>query len=103
MHYKLPVLGFRIKNFTYITDASRIEECELNKIKGSEVLVINALRKTKHLSHFSLPEALDVIAKVKPDKAYITHIGHEMGFHAETDAELPDGVHLAYDGLSVEF
>ncbi|MBO7596025.1 MAG: MBL fold metallo-hydrolase, partial [Bacteroidales bacterium] len=94
---------FRIKDFTYITDASHIEECEINKIKGTKVLVINALRKTTHLSHFSLPEALEVIAKVKPQNAYITHIGHEMGFHAETDAELPDGVHLAYDGLRVEF
>ena len=103
MHYKLPVLGFRIKNFTYITDASHIEECELDKIRGTKILVINALRKTSHLSHFSLPEALEVIEKVKPQNAYITHIGHEMGFHAETDASLPKGVHLAYDGLSIEF
>lgn len=103
LHYKLPVLGFRIKDLTYITDASRIEESELDKIRGSKVLVINALRKTEHLSHFSLPEALEVIEKVKPQRAFITHIGHEMGFHGETDADLPEGVHLAYDGLSVEF
>ena len=102
LHYKLPVLGFRIKNFTYITDASHIENSELEKIKGSNVLVINALRKTEHLSHFSLPEALEVIEKVKPKRAFITHIGHEMGFHSETDASLPEGVHLAYDGLSIE-
>ena len=102
LHYKLPVLGFRINDFTYITDASHIDDSEIEKIYGSKILVINALRKTEHISHFSLPEALEVIAKVKPTQAYLTHIGHEMGFHAETDAALPEGVHLAYDGLSVE-
>lgn len=102
MHYQLPVLGFRIRNFTYITDANFISEAEKKKIIGSKVLVINALRKTKHLSHFSLDEALTIIDELKPEQAYLTHISHQMGLHAEIEAQLPPNVKLAYDGLSFE-
>lgn len=100
-HYFLDVLGFRFGDFTYITDANFIVDEELEKVKGSKVLVINALRKTTHISHFTLDEALEVIDKIKPEKAYITHISHMMGLHAEVEKELPPHVHLAYDGLTL--
>jgi phosphoribosyl 1,2-cyclic phosphate phosphodiesterase len=100
-HYFLDVLGFRFGDFTYITDANFIADEELKKVKGSKVLVINALRKTTHISHFTLDEALEVIDKIKPEKAYITHISHMMGLHAEVEKELPTHVHLAYDGLTL--
>jgi phosphoribosyl 1,2-cyclic phosphate phosphodiesterase len=96
------VLGFRFGDFTYITDANFISDEELEKVKGSQVLVINALRKTTHISHFTLEEALEVIEKIKPKKAYITHISHMMGLHAEVEKELPPHVHLAFDGLTLE-
>ena len=101
MHKDLPVLGYRIGPVGYITDANHIEPTELEKLKGVEVLVVNALRKAKHFSHYCLEEALEVVAKVQPREAYLTHISHEMGLHAEVDAELPTGVHLAYDGLKI--
>ena len=100
-HYFLDVLGFRFGDFTYITDANFIAEDELEKIKGTKVLVINALRKTKHISHFTLNEALEVIEKIQPEAAYITHISHMMGLHAEVQRELPPNVYLAHDGLSL--
>jgi phosphoribosyl 1,2-cyclic phosphate phosphodiesterase len=100
-HYFLDVLGFRFGDFTYITDANFIADEELEKIKGSKVLVINALRKTKHVSHFTLDEALEVIAKIQPEQAYITHISHMMGLHDMVQQELPPNVFLAYDGLSL--
>lgn len=99
MHKNLPVLGYRVGEMAYITDANFIASEELEKLRGLKVLVINALRKEKHFSHFSLPEALEVIRQVAPRQAYLTHISHEMGLHAEVSAELPDGVALAYDGL----
>ena len=102
LHKDLPILGFRIRNFAYITDANYIAPSEMEKLRGIDVLVINALRKAKHFSHYSLPEALEVIAQVKPRQAYITHISHELGLHAEVEKELPDGVHLAYDNLQIE-
>lgn len=102
LHNKLSVFGFRIGDFTYITDASFIADDELNKAIGSEILVINALRNSKHVSHFSLSEALEVIAKVKPDKAYLTHISHFLGLHEEVEKKLPQNVFLAYDSLVVE-
>lgn len=101
-HYKLPVLGFRINNFTYITDANYIGEEELKKISGSEVIVLDALRREPHISHFSLSEAVDLLNNLRPQKAYLTHISHLMGLHHEVDAELPDFVKLAYDGLKIE-
>ena len=100
-HNFLPVLGFRIENFAYITDANYISKEELKKLQNLDVLVINALRKEKHISHFSLNEALEVIEKVKPKKSYLTHISHLMGKHKDVSKELPDNVSLAYDGLKI--
>jgi phosphoribosyl 1,2-cyclic phosphate phosphodiesterase len=100
-HYFLDVLGFRFGDFTYITDANFIADEELEKIKGTKVLVINALRKSTHISHFNLDEALAVIEKIKPEQAYLTHISHMMGLHAAVQQELPPQVFLAYDGLSL--
>lgn len=101
MHKDMPVLGYRIGKLAYITDANYISPEEMDKLNGVDVLVINALRKEKHFSHFCLPEALEVIEKVAPREAYITHISHEMGLHAEVERELPAGVRLAYDNLTV--
>lgn len=98
-HLKMPVLGFRFGKFTYITDANRIEEIEKNKIRNSEVLVLNALRKQKHISHFTLDEAIEIATEVKAGTAYFTHLSHQMGKHQDIEAELPDHIHLAYDGL----
>jgi phosphoribosyl 1,2-cyclic phosphate phosphodiesterase len=102
-HLKMPVLGFRFGKFTYITDANRIDESEKEKIKGSEVVVLNALRKQHHISHFTLAEAIDVVQELKIPNAYFTHISHQLGRHEEIEAELPDGIHLAYDGLLLKF
>ena len=102
MHYKLPVLGFRIRNFTYITDANFISDKEKEKIAGSEVIVLNALRKEPHISHFSLSEAVALFQELKPKKAYLTHISHLMGLHREVETELPDFIRLAYDGLTIQ-
>ncbi len=102
-HLKMPVLGFRFGKFTYITDANRIEENEKDKIKGSEVLVLNALRKQKHISHFSLEEAIDLSQELKVPTSYFTHISHQLGCHGDIENELPDGIHLAYDGLELNF
>jgi len=99
-HYKLPVYGFRIDNFAYITDANYIPEESKEKLFGVKYLVVNALRKEKHISHFSLREAIDIIRELSPKKAYITHISHQMGLHKEISAELPAGISLAYDGLT---
>lgn len=99
-HYRLPVFGFRVGNFAYITDANYIPEESKEKLFGVKYLVINALRKEKHISHFSLREAIDIIREVSPKKAYITHISHQMGLHAEVSGELSAGISLAYDGLS---
>ena len=102
MHKDLPVLGYRIGGLGYITDANHIDSQELDKLSGVRVLVVNALRKEKHFSHFCLPEALEVIARVKPERAYLTHISHELGLHAEVTKELPEGVMLAHDNLTIE-
>jgi phosphoribosyl 1,2-cyclic phosphate phosphodiesterase len=100
-HYHLPVYGFRIGNFAYITDANYIPEESKEKLIGVKYLVINALRKEKHISHFCLREALDFIREISPKKAFITHISHQMGYHEEVSRELPAGTSLAYDELSV--
>jgi phosphoribosyl 1,2-cyclic phosphate phosphodiesterase len=99
-HYRLPVFGFRIGNFAYITDANYIPEDSKEKLFGVKYLVINALRKEKHISHFSLREAVDFIREISPKKAFITHISHQMGVYNEVSKELPSGILLAYDGLS---
>lgn len=102
LHYKLPVFGFRIQNFCYITDANYISNDEKEKLKNLDVLVLNALRHEKHLSHFTLNEALELIDELKPKKAYLTHISHQLGLHSEASKLLPDNVALAYDGLKLE-
>ena len=101
LHHKLPVLGFRINDLTYITDANSIPEAEHEKVLGTKTLVINALQREDHLSHFTLNEALEVIDKLQPEKAYLTHISHKMGLHQTVSEELPANVALAYDGLSI--
>jgi phosphoribosyl 1,2-cyclic phosphate phosphodiesterase len=103
MHYKMPVLGFRIKNLTYITDANAIDEHELQKIVGSDILVLNALRRESHISHFTLDEAIAISTKLNPKQTYFTHISHQLGKHQDVDAELPAGINLAYDTLSFMF
>ena len=102
MHYKMPVFGYRFGKFAYITDANLITDVELEKLKGVEVLVINALRKTKHVSHFTLDEALDIISKVNPKKAYFTHLSHQMGKYSDLIPLLPNHVKPSFDGLVLE-
>lgn len=102
LHYKMPVLGFRIKNFVYITDANSISDAELEKAKGAEVLVLNALRREAHVSHFTLEEALSVIERLSPRKAFLTHLSHQMGCHQDVMKELPSHVEIAYDRLVIE-
>jgi phosphoribosyl 1,2-cyclic phosphate phosphodiesterase len=101
-HLNMDVLGFRIGGFTYITDANHIDEKEKNKIKGSNVLVLNALRKEKHLSHFTLQEAIDLATELNIPKTYFTHISHQMGLHSNVSSTLPSGMFLAYDGLTID-
>lgn len=101
IHKDLPVLGFRINDFTYITDANYIAEDELEKIKGSKVLVLNALRKEPHYSHFSLSEAIEIVQRIQPEKAYFTHISHHLGLHEDVEKELPENIFLAFDGLKI--
>ena len=100
-HHNLPVFGFRIKNFAYITDAKTIPEIEIKKLKDLDVLVINALRQEPHISHFNMQEALDFIKLVKPKKCFLTHISHHLGFHEEVERLLPKNVFLAYDNLKI--
>lgn len=102
MHKDLPILGYRIGDLTYITDANYISDQELEKLKDSKVLVINALRIESHFSHFSLSEALQIVNRIKPERAYLTHMSHEMGFYNEVSRSLPQNVFLAYDGLEIE-
>lgn len=101
MHYKLPVLGFRVGDFTYITDANYISEKEKEKIRGSKVVVLNALRKEKHISHFTLDEAVELLTGLNPEKAYLIHISHQLGLHDRINEELPGFIELAYDGLQI--
>lgn len=103
IHGKQAILGYRILSLTYITDASHIEETELEKIKGTEILVLNALRLQPHPTHFSLHRALEIIEIVQPQKTYLTHISHHLGLHAVISNTLPENVFLAYDGLRVPF
>lgn len=101
MHNRVQVFGFRIGNFAYITDAKTIAEEEMKKLKGLDVLVINALREEPHHSHFSLQDALEFIEEVKPKHSYLTHISHNLGFHEQVQAKLPKNVFLAYDNLKI--
>jgi phosphoribosyl 1,2-cyclic phosphate phosphodiesterase len=97
----MDVTGYRIGDFTYITDANYISDEEKQKIKGSKVLVLNALRKEKHLSHFTLQEAIDLAVELQVPTTYFTHISHQLGLHDEVSKELPAGMYLAYDGLVI--
>lgn len=101
MHKDLAVLGFRADDFTYITDANFIAPESMEKIRGTKILVLNALRKEPHYSHFNLQEALEIVKEINPEQAYFTHISHYLGLHEEVEQELPDNVHLAYDGLQI--
>jgi phosphoribosyl 1,2-cyclic phosphate phosphodiesterase len=98
-HLNMPVLGFRFGNFTYITDANRIEESVLQKIKGSEILVLNALRHQPHISHFTLQQAIDLATSLQIPKAFFTHISHQLGLHEEVSKSLSSNCELAYDSL----
>ncbi len=101
LHYKLPVYGFRIGDFTYITDASIIPDEAMEQIRGSRVLVLNALQKQDHISHFTLSEAVEIARRIDADTTYFTHISHRMGRHEVIEKELPENIHLAYDGLTL--
>jgi phosphoribosyl 1,2-cyclic phosphate phosphodiesterase len=101
MHFKLPVFGFKVANFAYITDAKTISAEEKKKLVGLDVLVLNALQHQDHISHLTLGEALELIKELKPREAYLTHISHNLGLAREVELTLPENVHLAYDGLKL--
>lgn len=101
MHYKLPILGFRIGDFSYITDAKTIADETLEKVKGTRILVVNALQREEHISHFTLDEAISFSQKVGAQTTYFTHISHNLGLHAIVEKDLPTNIKLAYDGLTI--
>jgi phosphoribosyl 1,2-cyclic phosphate phosphodiesterase len=101
MHFKLPVMGFRIGNFSYITDANFIPEGTLERLTGTDVLVLNALQREAHISHFNLKQALEVAGKINARHTYLIHVSHKLGLHADISRELPDNVSLAFDGLQI--
>jgi phosphoribosyl 1,2-cyclic phosphate phosphodiesterase len=102
MHYKMEVFGYRINDFTYITDANFIDTLEIDKIVGSKIVVLNALRKEKHISHFTLEEAIATAELIQAPQTYLTHISHQLGIHKEVTWELQEGIALAYDGLIID-
>jgi phosphoribosyl 1,2-cyclic phosphate phosphodiesterase len=102
LHLRMPVLGFRVGNFSYITDAKTIPDTTFEKLKGTEVLVLNALQHEPHISHFNLEEALLMVDRIKPRKAYFTHVSHKLGLHAAVEKSLPENIHLAFDGLQFD-
>lgn len=101
-HLKMPVFGFRFGDFSYITDANRIDASEKEKIRGSKIIVVNALRKEKHISHYTLDEAVALARELQVPEAYFTHISHQLGRHEEVESRLPQGMHLGYDGLKLD-
>lgn len=101
MHLHMPVLGYRVGNFSYITDANFIPPATIEKLKGTEILVLNALQREQHISHFNLSEALDMVAEIGPRLTYFTHLSHKMGLHADVEKELPEHVSLGFDGLKI--
>jgi phosphoribosyl 1,2-cyclic phosphate phosphodiesterase len=103
MHFKMKVLGFRVENLTYITDANFISAEEKQKIIGSDILILNALRREKHISHFTLDEAIEISNELESKQTYFTHISHQLGLHKEVEKELPLGKNLAFDMLTIEF
>lgn len=102
MHYKLPIFGYRINDFTYITDAKTVSKSSIEKIKGAKVLVVNALQRLTHVSHFNLAQAIDFAQEINAEITYFTHISHNLGTHEEVEKELPANIRLAYDGLNFE-
>ncbi len=102
LHYKLPVFGYRVGDFSYITDVNFIAEAEKEKLKGSKVLVLSALRQSEHISHYSLEQAIEVAQEIGAEQTYFIHMSHQMGLHEEVDAQLPPGMNLSYDGLVIE-
>lgn len=101
LHYYLPVLGFRVGDFVYITDANKIEADEFEKMRGVKVLVLNALRKQKHISHFTLDEAIEIAQRTRAERTFLTHISHQLGKHNEVEKELPNGIFLGFDGMEI--
>ena len=101
MHLQMPVLGFRVDDFSYITDANYIPPETIERLKGTEILVLNALQREQHISHFNLREALQMVETIQPRHTYLTHVSHKLGLHADVAKELPDDVSLAFDGLQV--
>jgi phosphoribosyl 1,2-cyclic phosphate phosphodiesterase len=102
LHYRLPVKAFRIDNFAYVTDANHISSSEKLKLKNLDVLVINALRKEKHISHFTFQEAIEIANEIGAKKTYFTHMSHQLGLHDEVSKELPSSIDLAFDGMKIE-
>ena len=102
MHHRLPVLGFRLGDFAYLTDANSVPDSTLAHLRGADTIVLNALRHEPHLSHFTLGEAVELLEKLRPRRAYLTHISHQLGRHREVEATLPPWIRLAYDGLAIE-
>jgi len=101
-HLNMPVMGFRIGDFSYITDANAIPQESMDRLKGTKVMVLNALQKEKHISHFNLEEAVGMAQKIGAEKTFFTHLSHKMGLHKAVEAELPSGIALSFDGLTVE-
>lgn len=101
-HYMLPVIGYRIGDFCYVTDLNSLDERSIEYMQGLETLVITALRHKEHISHFTLTQALEVIERVKPKRAYLTHISHQLGLYEQVEKILPSEVHQAYDGLIID-
>ena len=101
MHHKLPVWGYRINDFTYITDANYIADSEKRKIRGTKILVLNALQVDPHISHFNLEQAVSMVEELAPETAYLTHISHRLGLHKKISNDLPANIHLAFDGLTL--
>ena len=102
LHYRLPVLGFRIGGFVYMTDANYLAPEALDLLRGADTIVLNALRREPHISHFTLGQAVEILEELRPRRAYLTHISHQLGRHREVEAELPPWIRLAYDGLKIE-
>lgn len=102
MHYNLPIFGYRIGNVAYITDMLTISDVEIEKLNSLDILIINALRHNPHISHQTLADALDIIRRVSPRKAYLVHVSHQMGLHDEVSKQLPENVSIAYDGLQID-
>jgi phosphoribosyl 1,2-cyclic phosphate phosphodiesterase len=102
LHYRLPVLGFRLGGFVYLTDANYLAPETLDLLRGADTIVLNALRKEPHISHFTLGQAVEILEELAPRRAYLTHISHQLGRHREVEAELPPWIRLAYDGLKVK-